>query len=598
MKMKRIWALLLTVVMLAGTAGCGSGSSAATTAAPQTTAAAAETTAAAQTQAPAATTAAPAQTTAAAQTEAPATEAPETAAPETTAAQPSGSNRVDTVTIAMASAAETLNPYYITGNYGDVIFDMIFDRFFDYKAEGEITPRLADSYETGTDSEGNMTITFHLNPNAKWHDGEPLTANDVLFTARLVTDPQITTNRRTYWASLKGTDDSGLCENPEELGVTVVDDQTVMYTMKQVIAADTYMYIEARFQYVLPEHLLKDKDVATIHQDDYFQHPVGSGPLIFDSQVAGERVELVANMDYFRGTVNMDRLIVKTMEATNYVSALMSGEIDAVVGNGLGDIPLDDWEYINTVDGVETSSLPSWTYQYMTINWEKEYFQDPRVRKAISIAISRQNIVDQLLMGQGIYSVCSVTPTSRYFNDAIAADPYNPEEAKALLDAAGWDYDRVLDFCVPIGNKIREKSAVLIQQDLAAVGIKTEIRMVDFATEVVELREGKTDFGLLGGGGSVDPDDVRINFNSKGANNFSMLPDQSFYDLMDAARCAQTFEERKALYDEWSNKCFDETPYIWLYHPNQLVAYRDIFEHYPCENFIMINWRVLEWTFK
>ena len=527
------------------------------------------------------------------------TEAASTGAEGSEAAgEETGTKRVDTVTVAMASAAETLHPYYITGNYGDVIFDMIFDRFFDFKADGEITPRLADSYDVGTDAEGNMTLTFHLNPDAKWHDGEPLTAEDVVFTAQLITNPVITTNRRTYWASLMGTDDSGVCADPSQLGIEATDEHTVVYTLKQEVAADAYMYIEARFQYILPKHLLEDKDPATIHQDEYFQHPVGSGPLIFDSQVAGERVEMVANTEYFRGLVNMDRLIVRTMDATNFASALMSGEIDAVVGNGLGDIPLDDWEYVQTLDGIVASSEPGYSYQYMTINWSKEYFQDPRVRQAISMAINRQNIVDQLLLGQGVISVSSVTPTSPYFNEAIAEDPYNPEMARQLLEEAGWDFNRVLDFCVPIGNTVRERSAVLIQQDLAAIGVQTEIRTVDFATEVVELREGKTDFGLLGGGGSVDPDDVRINFNSTGANNFSMLPDQEFYDLMDEARSVQTTEERKALYDEWQQKCYDETPYIWLYHPNELVAYRDIFENYPCEDFIMINWRVMDWTFK
>lgn len=566
-RFKRVTAVLLAMTMLAG---CGGGGGGSTTTAPGTTAAPAS-----------------AESTAAG------SEAETTAAGTET-----GSKRVDTVTVAMASAAETLHPYYITGNYGDVIFDMIFDRFFDFKANGEITPRLADSYEVGKDASGNMTITFHLNPGAKWHDGEPLTAKDVLFTAQLITNPDITTNRRTYWASLMGTDDSGVCEDVSKLGVTVVDDNTVMYTLKQEVAADAYMYIEARFQYILPEHLLKDKEPATIHQDDYFQHPVGSGPLIFDSQVAGERVEMVANKDYFRGLVNMDRLIVKTMEATNFVSALMSGEIDAVVGNGLGDIQLDDWDYVSTLDGIKTSSLSGWSYQYMTVNWSRDYFKDARVRQAISLAINRQAIVDQLLLGQGTISVSSVTPTSPYFNEAIAGDPYNPEKARALLEEAGWDFDRVLDYCVPIGNTVREKAAVLIQQDLAAAGVKTEIRMVDFATEVVELREGKTDFGMLGGGGSVDPDDVRINFNSTGANNFSMLPNQDFYDLMDKARSVQSVEERKALYDEWQQKCYDETPFVWLYHPNQLVAYRDIFETYPCEDFIMINWRILDWTFK
>ena len=106
--------------------------------------------------------------------------------------------RVDNVTIAMASAPDTLNPYNITGNYGDVIFDMIFDKLVDYKYDGSITPRLATKYETGKDANGHMTMTFYLDPKATWQDGVPLTADDVVFTAKFVTNPKLTTNRRFY----------------------------------------------------------------------------------------------------------------------------------------------------------------------------------------------------------------------------------------------------------------------------------------------------------------------------------------------------------------------------------------------------------------
>lgn len=156
----------------------------------------------------------------------------------------------------------------------------------------------------------------------------------------------------------------------------------------------------------------------------------------------------------------------------------------------------------------------------------------------------------------------------------------------------------MLDFAVPTGNTVREKSAALIQQDLIKIGVKTKIRMVDFPTEVVQLREGKTDLGLLGGGGSVDPDDMRINFNINGSNNFSRLQSQDFYNMMDKARTLQTKKERVVAYNKWQVACYEETPYVWLYHANSLAAYRDIFENFPTLDFAMINWRVLEWTFK
>lgn len=517
---------------------------------------------------------------------------------DTPAAPDSDTNRVDVVTLGMVSSPDTLHPYNISGNYGDVVFDMIFDRMIDFHADGEIIPRLATSWDSDIADDGTMTMTFHLDPNAKWHDGTPLTAHDVVFTAQIVTNPEITTNRRYYWASLAGTDDSGACEDPSTLGIEALDDHTVQYTFKQVVAPDAYLYIEGRFQYIMPKHLLENIEPAELHKSDYFQNPVGSGPLIFDSMVEGERYEMVANPDYFRGLVNMDRVVVRIMQAANLTPSLISGEIDACIGHTLGNIPLEDWDFISSQDGIIAKSVPAFGYQYMTINHQKDYFKDPRIRMAISMAINRKNIVDQLLQGHGLIGVSSLPNTHPFFNPEIGEDPYNPDEARKLLEEAGWDFDRVIDFAVPTGNIVREKSAVLIQQDLKAIGVKTELRVMDFTTEIVELREGKTDFGLLGGGGSVDPDDVRINFFIEGSNNFSMLPTSELYDLMDNARTLQTREERVEAYNEWQLRCYEDTPFVWLYHANSLVAYNDRFDYYPVDDFIMINWLVMEWTFK
>lgn len=509
------------------------------------------------------------------------------------------SKQVDTVTIAMASACDTLNPYNITGNYGDVLFDMIFDRFFEYKYDGSITPRLATRYETGKDAKGNMTMTFYLDPRASWQDGEPLTADDVVFTAQLITNPKLTTNRRFYWAPLLGTDASGVCNNVADLGIKAIDKHTVQYTFKKTLAPDALLSNEVRFQYILPEHLLEKLDPAEAHKNSYYQHPVGSGPLKFDSMIPGDRYELSRNPGYFRGTVNMDKLVIRVMPPMNYAPALVSGEIDATIGHGLGSIPLDDWAFISKQKNIVAKSDPDLTYQYMTINHQKDYFKDPRVRKAISMAINRKAIVDQLLYGQGLIGLSSLPATNPFFNKEIGKDPYDPKAALALLTAAGWDFDRALDFAVPTGNVVREKSAALIQQDLAKIGMKTKIRMVDFPTEVVQLREGKTDFGLLGGGGSADPDDVRINFNIEGSNNFSKLPNQDLYNMMDKARTLQTRAARMEAYNKWQVACFTETPYVWLYHANSLAAYRgDVFATFPTQDFAMLNWHVLEWTFK
>ena len=503
---------------------------------------------------------------------------------------------MDQVTIAIQAEPDTLNPYNVSGAYGDPINDVLYDKFFDISYQGELIPRLCTQYEAEIDDQGRTVLTFHMAENAKWQDGQPVTAADVVFTAKTITNPDTVTTRRFYWASLDGTDDSGVCGDESKLGIEALDEHTVRYTLKGPRSVDAYLIIEGRFQYILPEHLLGKIPPAQLHQDTFWQKPIGSGPFLFDSMSSGERYELVCNADYYQGKPKMDRLIFAVMEPSNYAAALSSGEIDA--NTQLSEILRDDWGYIQTIPGIETRSITSYTYQWMNINQSRDYFKDARVRQAISFAINRQAIVDQLLGGEGTYAVSSITPSSPYFNSDISADPYNPEKARELLEQAGWDFNRVLDFPVPIGNKVREDSAVLIQQDLDKVGIKSQIRMVDFATVIVQMREGDFDLGLLGGSGA-DPDDVRLNFNINGANNFSHLDTMEFYEILDKARSAASVEERKKLYDQWQELCYEQTPIVWLYHPNTLFAYNgEKFENYPCEDSLANNLRVMEWSFK
>ena len=117
--------------------------------------------------------------------------------------------------MAMTSAADTLNPYNISGNYGDVIFDQIFDHLVYVTMDGKFLPRLADSWEMSDDY---TVATFKLNENVKWHDGEPFTAEDLVFTAQLVTNKDVISNRRNYFSSVAGTDDNGVAEDPSKVG--------------------------------------------------------------------------------------------------------------------------------------------------------------------------------------------------------------------------------------------------------------------------------------------------------------------------------------------------------------------------------------------
>ncbi len=499
----------------------------------------------------------------------------------------------DVVTMAMTSAADTLNPYNISGNYGDVIFDQIFDHLVYVAMDGTIKPRLADSWSMSADY---TVATFKLNKNIKWHDGVAFTAKDVVFTAQLATNEKLVSNRRSYFSGIVGTDKNGVAADPTKIGVVAKDDYTLEIQFKTATDINAFLALDARFIYVLPKHLLENADPATIDTNAYFQKPIGTGAFKFDKQVSGERYELVANPDYFLGAPNFNKLIIRVMDAANIVPALMSGEIDLT--SSLGEIPLDDWSLLQDSKDIIPDAVQSYGYQYMTINCSKAYFQDARVRKAINMAINRKTIVDQLLLGAGVTAVGPLANYHPYFNTAISKDPYDPAAAKKLLEEAGWDFNRELEFYVPTGNKVRENSATLIQQDLAAIGIKTKLQVMDFTSEITKLRNSEGDFGLLGGAGSVDPDDARVLMAVGTTMSFSHIQTPDLFDLATKARNQPTKELRKPLYDELQVKLAEECPYIWLYHAKTRMAHKDIFENLPSQDFPNLNYAAYSWTFK
>jgi peptide/nickel transport system substrate-binding protein len=496
----------------------------------------------------------------------------------------------DVITIGIDNEPNSYHPYNATSTSGDKVFDFIYDRLVYTSFDGSFSPRLADSWESSDDGK---IIKFHLNPNVKWHDGEPFTAQDMVFAAHVGTAPESTVTRRSYFSALDGTDDSGVCNDFEKLGVVAVDDHTLEYHFKNPMAESTFLSIDAQRYYPIPYHILKDVPMSEMEKSEYWQHPIGTGAFIFDNMISGESITVLANKDYFLGTPNVERVVFKPMSTANYSAALMSGELDCVID----DVPLSDLSLLESTPGIVAESRPSMKYTYMTINCEKEYFKDVRVRKAFSMAINRSEIINQGLYGNGILAVSPLNPDNPYFNKDIAVDPYNPNEAKKLLEEAGWDFDREITFVSYNTNVAREAATLIIQQNLADIGVKVKIQMVDWPTLIVMAREGQSDLSILGGAGSLDPDDSRVLMQPNGAQNFCNFTDSRYYELAQRGRNALTTEEKMEIYKEYQQLLYDEPTYIWLYHDNAAPVYKDTIQNIPADDFIHLNFKAHEWTF-
>ena len=493
---------------------------------------------------------------------------------ETSAAAEAGSTGGEKViTMAQTGDWDTFMPMNTTNAGADNVIELMFDRLMVINTDGTFEPRLADSWET---NEAQDKITYHLNENAKWQDGEPVTAEDVVYSAQVASSSEFNYLRRIRMQYFAGTDETGCETSTDSIEVAALDDHTVEFTLKAPMDPAIIYALVNRDFFIMPKHLLDSISDADLVNDAFWQKPIGSGPCIFDSMESGVSIEFKANKDYYLGAPDFDRLVFKKVQSSNLLSGLMSGDIDVLSGNS--QIPLADWEAAKNTQGIVTKSVPTFAYQYMAMNTARDYLTED-VRHAISLAINRQVIVDQLLQGEARIAIGPLAEDHPYFDEKLLPIEYDPEKAKSMLEAAGWDSNRELQVLVSTGNEVREKSAILIQQDLQKIGIKTKIQTLDFPTLLTNARNGDYDLCFIGSAGSVDPSESVPNVTAGYMNNFAQLSDPTLGQIGESGAKEITFEARKKIYDQYQEELFKQMPMAFLYHTNDLFAYNEKLEN-------------------
>lgn len=488
-----------------------------------------------------------------------------------------------TVTFGTSTLWETFNYLDTTSTPTDGVIEEFFDRLVVINTDGTFDPRIAKSWDIdGTD------ITFHLDENAKWHDGEPVTAEDVVYTFRLQSSPDVQWLRQSNVKYLEGTDDNGKETGEDSIGVTAVDEHTVKLQLKQPADETRIFSTILRDVFVLPSHLLKDIPDADIKDAPFWSSPVGSGPFIFNSQIDGERVEGDANPDYFLGRPNFDHIVIRFMDASTLAAALLNGEVDIT-----SDVSISDLDTLKANPDITVESKKSFHYQDLCLNLKDDAFSDKNVRIAFDKAINKQAIIDNLYKGFGEPAKTILSSSHPYFNQSVLGNAYDPDAAKKLLEDAGFDFTRTYELTVPKGNQARERSAILIQQDLKAVGVDVSIVTYDFATALQNMRDNKYDLLLMGSAGRVDPEDGGVSY-------FSHTEDPKFKELWDKQASGTSFEERKSYLDEYQQYFVEEVPIVVLYFPDRFVFFRNRLSNVPFtdKTDFYINKKSWEWEVK
>jgi ABC-type transport system substrate-binding protein len=381
----------------------------------------------------------------------------------------------------------TLDPHvgYDWQNWS--VIKSIFDGLMDYKpGTTEIEPDLAESY---TVSDDGLTYTFTLREGLKFHNGRPVTSADVKYSLERAVAPATQSPGGGYFGMIKGYDDAAAGKAPELAGIAAPDDRTVVITLTRPDA--TFLHLMAiNFSYVVPKEEVEKAGA------DWGKQPVGTGAFKFVEWIPGQRIVLERNQDYFRqGVPYLDRLTFEFgQDPTVAVLRLKRGEVD-IVGDGIppaqfAEVMADpaNKELIAEGDQLHTG--------YVTMNVTQPPFDNVKVRQAVNMAINKDRIV-RLINNRGVPATQALPPAMPGYNAENKGYPLDPEAAKKLLAEAGASDITTELYAMNVDPNPRIAQA--IQQDLAAVGIKVEIRSLAQAEVIAAGGAGKAPMIWSGG---------------------------------------------------------------------------------------------------
>lgn len=419
---------------------------------------------------------------------------------------------------------------------------------------------LADSVTT----EDNINFVVHIDENAMWSDGTPVTAEDVEYTVRRLASPVVNNTTLMLYA-FEGTSDEGFVEeNAESMaGVQVIDEKTVQFTSKYPMALTTFENTYARYIHTMPKAVLEQFSEEELLTSDWFNKPdVISGPFFVTDFDNDHYISYEANSNYWKGAPKVDKLNIRIVDASQIYAGLQSGEID-ITHHTMTAIPQEDYESIEALENVKTVYGTPITNQSAFI--QTANIPDARVRQALVYAIDRQQLVDELLKGHGEVVDGFLSSASPFFDDSITPISYDPEKAKALLEEAGWDGSQTLRFYVNSGDGTFVNGAQVLAAQWAAVGINVEVQTVDLATLMTIA--GSTDYDIFAVQYTYAPVDPYpdVDWLLSGDGSWTGYFSDEISEALTGTQQTSDINEIKSLYSIVDKKVQEDVPMFSVY---------------------------------
>jgi len=481
-----------------------------------------------------------------------------------------------TLVISTTGDPGTLFPPLIRTTQGKQISEQIYDYLADVgpemntRGEKGFRPQLTDGWRWSADS---LSLAFHINPRARWHDGEAVTAHDVRFTFELNKNPAL----GGMFLSELGNIDS----------VTASDSLTAVFWFHQRLP--TQFLDAAAQQLILPAHQLEGIDVTRLRESA--PPPIGSGRFRFRRWDNGLSVEIVADSANYRGRAKLDRVIWSiSPEFTTAVTRLFSGDadlFDALTAENLPDLARHP--------NLRAIILPGTDYAFLQFNLRDPaksarphpLFGDRALRRAIAMSIDRNALVKSVLDTLGLVAL---GPTVRAFptTDAgVSQIAFDSARGRAILDSLGWSSrdargirtkrgrELAFNLLVPTSSKNRKRLSVLLQEQLRSMGIRVKIEQMDNSAFMTRQQARRFDAVLGGLHLGASPDGTRLAWSSAGLGkegmNYGSYENPAFDAQFDSALIAGPERAREKFTLAYGT-INQDAPAVWLYEPRTAIG--------------------------
>lgn len=458
-----------------------------------------------------------------------------------------------TLHLALATNPARLNPILATDSSSGEISGFIFSSLVKYDKDlQEIVGDLAKRFYF----KDSKTLIFELREDVLWHDGVAFSAQDVVFTYETLISDKIASPYSSTFRFVQS--------------VKALDKFRVEVVYKEAY----FKALETWMMGIIPKHILENE--KNLMSSSFNTNPIGTGPYRLEQLEFSKNIILAAFDNYYEGRAKIDKIAFHVIaDPMTRFMMLKSGALD------LG--ALEPMAFERQLDGAFFEKFSSYekishSYTYLGFNLRLKKFQNPDVRRALSLAIDRQEIVDVLFFEHA--QVCSgpFLPGTGAFNAEIKVPTQDKEKAKELLRRAGYDANNPFEFEIVTSNAspLRPYAAEILQHQLGEIGVKVTLRVMEWQAFLnMAVFPHKFESVLLGWGLSATPDPYLLwhsDSDTKGGFNIVGYHNKKLDALIEESQSIVEKEKLEALWREMFGMIVADNPYLFLFIPNDITA--------------------------